>query len=374
MRAAIDKSGYSTQAVFDRLSCGRGMVLRMDLATLARKLEPGATDEQINRLWYQTGKTRGGALSLVEFMSFFGDGPRITQLSGVFSDLLQPKYPLQAPFSPRAAWPPGTLMQDLPQSYPANFSPLMSPAGHMSMLDFSQSESAGVAMPNMNFWQSLAEQSTGTQPKIHSGIADATPQQTTSPQVASDWVECVEPQTGRRYFHSATEGRSSWTDPRTAQTTASLPTETLAHDWVEHVDPGTGRNFFFSAREGRSSWTDPRPTPSVERSVSDDRFKQLMDYFNQMVQSRGHTAAIWFEFADIDKDGLLQSAEFVKAIADLGVHGVEQQEMQLLLKRIGGSSPGSAYVSVDSLVRAITDPTGSAAGSSTSSTLSSSSC
>ena len=102
------------------------------------------------------------------------------------------------------------------------------------------------------------------------------------------------------------------------------------------------------------------PTPAINKPVliDDARFKQLLTYINQVLQSRSQTAARYFEGLDLDRDTKLRCTEFINGLTSVGVSGVERAELVKVFGRIEGTGSEFALAPVSSIVSAITDPTG----------------
>lgn len=64
-----------------------------------------------------------------------------------------------------------------------------------------------------------------------------------------DWLEAVDPNSGRTYWHNEKTGESSWTDPHKEAGAGG--------DWTEATDPASGKKYWHNAKTGESSWTDP---------------------------------------------------------------------------------------------------------------------
>merc|ERR1712048_292976 len=78
--------------------------------------------------------------------------------------------------------------------------------------------------------------------------------------------------------------------------------------------------------------------PDPPKAIDDDRYKQLLTYFNQVLRSRGHSALTYFQSLDLDKDGRISGADFRKGLRDVGVTDVESKEINLVYKRIEGAA------------------------------------
>merc|ERR1719174_219554 len=98
--------------------------------------------------------------------------------------------------------------------------------------------------------------------------------------------------------------------------------------------------------------------PDPKNCIDDARFRQLLEYINQVIQSRGDTATRHFEAADLNRDGLLTSTEFIKGLVDIGVNGVDTAELQRVFQRLEGSGLDSAQALVASVADALADPMG----------------
>lgn len=364
IRNAIGKSGHSPLAVFEKISRGRGLVLRPDFENLACRFEPGITDADLAYLWQMTGKPSDGSLNGQEFAQYFGadSQPGPTQAWGAqaataTSDWVehidptsQQKYWYSASEGrsswedPRAASQQAPGMQ--PQAGPNDWAECVDPGTGQK---FFYSASTG-----RSEW---TDPRTSTTAQPTNGVSTQPPAVASQP---SDWTEMADPTTGKKYYYSASTRRTTWTDRRFEQAASS---QSEPNDWVPMQDPGTQKTYFYSGSTRRTTWTDHRFEQNSMAAVSapkidDTRFKQLLEYFNQVLQSRGQAASRYFDIADTNRDGYLSSAEFVQALSDAGVNGVDATEMQKVFSRIEtpGTGPGQALVT--SLADAVGDPAG----------------
>jgi len=72
--------------------------------------------------------------------------------------------------------------------------------------------------------------------------------------VADDgWTEHVDQASGKKFYHNAKTGETSWTKP----TPLAPATTTSDGDWRENIDPSSGNKYYFNVKTGESSWTMP---------------------------------------------------------------------------------------------------------------------
>lgn len=272
MRLIIDRSGYSALQVFEALSAGRGGVTRADLEAFIQRyeyLEP----EPLVWAWQQMGKAPDTSLTSGEFMAYFD-----TVASGALS---APSAPLAAPLAAIAGtgdvdWVQHTDPQTQRPFYYSNSQRRSSWTDHRSQ-NLGLAPSAAAPLP------------VGPE----SAVAAV-------PAEAADWVEYQDPVTQKKFFHSSSLRRSSWTAPPgfgaggplgsippqqqlqppagapsmellapAAGTTPAAPAE-ASSDWVEFTDPQSQRMYYWSTSQRRASWTDHRlprqiaATPGLE--------------------------------------------------------------------------------------------------------------
>ena len=87
---------------------------------------------------------------------------------------------------------------------------------------------------------------------------------TKSAATSSSWCEAVDPATGRAYQFNARTKESRWSEVNVAaaaSATAAAAAEsaaaaTAAAEWVESVDPATGRSYAYNPRTRESRWSE----------------------------------------------------------------------------------------------------------------------
>jgi len=484
IRHAIAKSGHSAQAVFDKLSFGRGVVLRADFENLACRFEPGINNTDLGLLWQLTGKASDGSLTSGEFVMYFGD-PSVSSTASTVASA--PHIPPLATRSLQEAMTDWVEHVDPSSGRPYYFSPREGRSSWVDPRPATAPTSDWVEMADpgsgRNFFYSAREaRSSWDDPRpslLPLAPISSTPLPASQPaqNQTNDWTPVEDPVTRKVYYYSAVQRRTTWTDRRFEQppvaVLAAAPSE--PNDWVPVQDPVTLKTYFYSALKRCTSWTDHRfeqsgmgtggaqassSVPSQPRipqrmtarvqpslykklglgatrsadgrtlevtridsfglmadwnaeqgwsqkaqvgdhivevngrtsnaddlavalqslgvitivfvrgdpggsaaspllpKIDDARLKQLLEYFNQVVRSRGQTAAKYFETVDINRDGRLNNAEFVKGLTDAGVNGLDAAELQKVFQRIEGSCADVGQAFVSSVADAITDPAG----------------
>ena len=78
-----------------------------------------------------------------------------------------------------------------------------------------------------------------------------------SSDLASGWVEKLDPSSGCNYYYNASTGVTKWEKPVGGVGAAEASIGDLAAGWVEKLDPSSGRNYYTNASTGETKWEKP---------------------------------------------------------------------------------------------------------------------
>ena len=121
-------------------------------------------------------------------------------------------------------------------------------------------------------------------------------QQSATLTAENDWVETVDPTSGKSYYFNSKTNETSWEKPPSITTTATGKTteetsEPLAEgevinneEWVETPDPSSGKSYYYNTKTGETSWEKPTSTTDPASAVSVTVDEQIQEE-NQPVSS-----------------------------------------------------------------------------------------
>jgi hypothetical protein len=80
----------------------------------------------------------------------------------------------------------------------------------------------------------------------------------------SSWVECLDQETGKRYYHNTQTNETSWDRPADMVhgPRRSILRSPTVGTWMEHSDPATGTSYYYNDQTGETAWE--RPETSAE--------------------------------------------------------------------------------------------------------------
>lgn len=76
-------------------------------------------------------------------------------------------------------------------------------------------------------------------------------------RIGGDWVENIDPSSGRAYYANLKTQETSWTWPEDLPREEDDAGATDASDWNERVDEASGRTYYFNKTTQETSWTKP---------------------------------------------------------------------------------------------------------------------